>query len=162
MPPQNVLAAVSTSVPAPNLVRPPTPPIVPPSVALLPLVSTAPPPASSVVPRLEVKPARNCSVPPPKVSPPEALPQVGVGANGQRPGVDHRASLVGVAASEDDLTRARLHERARYGNNATEGGSIGAIDSKATVATNVADGTTVADLQHSAAYDCRPGITIGT
>src|SRR5262249_28842392 len=98
----------------------------------------------------------------PEGEPTGSTAQVGVGANGQRPGVDHRASLVGVAASEDDLTRARLHERARYGNNATEGGSIGAIDSKATVATNVADGTTVADLQHSAAYDCRPGITIGT
>src|SRR5215471_15739626 len=59
MPPESVLAAVSTSVPAPSLVRPPTPPIVPPSVALLPLVSTAPPPALSVVPRLEVKSARN-------------------------------------------------------------------------------------------------------
>src|SRR5262249_5396258 len=62
--------------PGATLWRPPTPPIVPPSVSLLPLVSTVPPPALSVVPRFEVNPERNCSVPPLKASPPEAAPKL--------------------------------------------------------------------------------------
>src|SRR5262249_39022504 len=74
--PVYVLAPLSVSVPPPLWSRPPPPPIVHPSAALLPLVSTAPPPALSVVLRFEVKPARNCSVPPPKLSPPEVAPKL--------------------------------------------------------------------------------------
>jgi hypothetical protein len=51
------------------LVSPPAPEIGPPSVALLPLVSNAPPPELSVTARVVLKPDRNCKVPPPK--PPE-------------------------------------------------------------------------------------------
>jgi hypothetical protein len=45
-------------------------------LALLPLVSNVPPPALSVTPRFEVKPARYCSVPPPKLSPPDVSPRL--------------------------------------------------------------------------------------
>jgi len=58
------------------LVRPPTPRIVPDKVELLPLVLNVPPPALSVTPRFEVKPASKRSVPPPKMSPPEAAPRL--------------------------------------------------------------------------------------
>jgi hypothetical protein len=50
--------------------------MLPDSVALLPLVSKVPPPALRVTPRLELKPARYCSVPPPKARPPPALPRL--------------------------------------------------------------------------------------
>jgi hypothetical protein len=50
--------------------------MVPASIALLPLVSNVPPPALSVTARLLTKPDRNCSVPPPKVSPPAAAPRL--------------------------------------------------------------------------------------
>jgi hypothetical protein len=52
------------------------PEIVPPSVELLPLVSTVPPPALSVTARFEVKPDKNCRVPPPKERLPELLPRL--------------------------------------------------------------------------------------
>src|SRR5262249_18918781 len=85
VPPVYVLTPLSVNVPAPLLVTPPMPPIVPPSVALLPLVSKAPPPALSVAPRFEVKPARNWSVPPPKVSPLEAAPKLASVVTASRP-----------------------------------------------------------------------------
>jgi hypothetical protein len=52
------------------------PETAPPSVASLPLVSTVPPPALSVTARFEVKPDRNCKVPPPKMRPPALLPRL--------------------------------------------------------------------------------------
>src|SRR5262249_1901976 len=51
-------------LPVPILVRLPAPPIVPPNVALLPLVSKVPPPEFSVTARLLMKPDRNCKAPP--------------------------------------------------------------------------------------------------
>ena len=63
-------------MPRPVLVSPPLPPMVPASVASLPLVSKVPPPALRVMARLMVKPARNCNVPPSKLSPPAALPRL--------------------------------------------------------------------------------------
>src|SRR6516165_1488276 len=60
----------------PIFVRLPVPEIVPPSVELLPLVSTVPPPALSVTARLVVKPDRNCKAPAPKLRVPELLPRL--------------------------------------------------------------------------------------
>ena len=64
--------------PLPELatVRLPLPPIAPESVALLPSVSKVPPPVLSVIVRALVNPDKNCSVPPPNVSPPEAAPRL--------------------------------------------------------------------------------------
>ena len=50
--------------------------MTPASVATLPLVSNVPPPALSVTARFELKPARYCSVPPLKLSPPAAAPRL--------------------------------------------------------------------------------------
>src|SRR3981081_3656179 len=63
-------------MPEPILVNPPAPLIAPGSVALLPLVSIVPPPALRVTARLVVRPARNCSAPPLKVSAPEGAPRL--------------------------------------------------------------------------------------
>jgi hypothetical protein len=63
-------------MPAPILVSPPLPTMLPDSVALLPLVSKVPPPALSVMSRLVVKPDRNCKAPPPKARPPVLLPRL--------------------------------------------------------------------------------------
>src|SRR5262249_22803770 len=76
VPPVYVLTPLSVSVPPPLLMTPPVPPIVPANVALVLLASDAPPPALSVELRIEAKPARNCSVPQPKVSPLEAAPKL--------------------------------------------------------------------------------------
>ena len=60
----------------PVFVSPPVPEMVPLRVAALPLVSNVPPPALSVIARPLEKPALNCSVPPPKVSPLPATPRL--------------------------------------------------------------------------------------
>jgi hypothetical protein len=80
-----MLAPDSVSVPAPVLVRPPAPEMVPASVALLPLVSKVPPPALSVTARLVVNPERYRSVPPPKARPPEAAPRFASAATASAP-----------------------------------------------------------------------------
>ena len=68
---------VSVSVPAPALVRPPLPVIPCAMVVLKPSVSKVPPPTSSAMARVaeRLKLAPHCSVPPSKVSPPEAAPR---------------------------------------------------------------------------------------
>src|SRR5438552_120632 len=66
----------SCPMPVQIFVRSPLPLMTPARLALLPLVSNVPPPALSVTPRFEVKPARYCSVPPPKLSPPDVLPRL--------------------------------------------------------------------------------------
>ena len=70
------MAPLKVSVLVPIFVRSPLPLITPAMLTLLPLVSNVPPPALSVTPRFEVKPARYCSVPPPKLSPPDVLPRL--------------------------------------------------------------------------------------
>src|SRR5215471_5524693 len=75
--------------------------MVPASVALLPLVSKAPPPALSVTARLVVNPERNCSVPPPKARPPAAPPRFALAATASTPPVDGGASRIGVVRRQD-------------------------------------------------------------
>ena len=74
--PEYVLSPDSLSVPAPILVSPPLPEIVPARIAKLPLVSTVPPAEFSVTSRLEKKPERYSSVPPLKLRPPRSLPRL--------------------------------------------------------------------------------------
>jgi hypothetical protein len=70
------LAPVSVSVPEPLLVSAPAPEITPPNVKVVPLLVLNVLLPDSVTSRSDPKVAVDCSVPPPKVSPPEASPSL--------------------------------------------------------------------------------------
>jgi hypothetical protein len=63
-----------------------------------------------------------------EAEPARRIAEIGVGADGKRPGVDRRAPAVGVGGGEGGRAGAHLHERADSGDDAAEGIGVGPID----------------------------------